>query len=1092
MKKIILEKPKISLVYNKNKTLNLASIVKPSSETPKDENAPKSELPRIILDRVAIVEGIINYEDYTQKSKFDFSFHDIGFELRDIDTNDFNTSSANLRFYSTLGDGGFVDLKSEVLGFKPLIVQGSLDFEASKLYTQWRYLKDSLNLEVADGKIAFSTKYYVNLDDLNATTIDNLTLSLEGLRVKPKNAYKDVLNLDSLRVEDVTIKPMLQDVHVKNIALESLHIKAKRDLKGQIDWLEYIKSSSETVDENITISDENPVSEPWHVKVDDIALQKIKVDFYDRGVVPSVDTSVNELNLYLQNVTLAGEEPLLYQINMKLNDKLSCSSSGDIIHKELALNSYSKCSGLNLVHYRPYIDEAAKKALKVYDLNLKSAEVAFDANVSLSDEKEQIVVDVSEANLNLANFVLNKKSTKENLLNFSSFDVNSVSLNTKTKDVLVEKVALKGLDIRTKRLKDATLNVQDLVVPYSKKSVKKIKTKKEDEYKILLKHFALKSAKISFDDRVLIPSVKSKIDKIDFNAYNINSKEKSWLNYDFSLRVNGSGYTKAKGNLRHTPLKQKGSFELQRVSLRELTPYIQQSAFVAVDDGYLSLKSKINYAPSKKSPDLRVGGSLKLEEFFLSDSRDKTPLLSFSEVGLKSFTFEMFPNRLFIKEIDINSFYVNAVIDENKTMNLASLTKPTKEDEIVKKEDDNSSETAEKFPIKIMKLNVALGSANFADNSLPIKFQTNIHDLNGVVYAISNEEGETSFIDIVGEVDKYGSTKLKGSINSGNPKAYTDLDFSFRNLELNSVSGYSASFAGHEIDAGKLYLNLGYDIIDSELVGKNSIIIKNIELGKEFEDENITSLPLGFVIALLEDSDGIIDIDMPVEGNVDEPDFKYGALVWKTFGNLILKAVTSPFKFLGSMMGVDGEELEYVDFESGLANILPPEKEKLDIIAKMMIKRPKISLLLGGRYDEISDKKALQKEKLITLVVQKSGIKNREKHKSAMTTELLEEIYEELRDDKKIQKIRKKLKKEYKKEELERAYFSLLIKECINIQPLTIDELKTLGATRAAKLKSYLVEVKAVESSRVSVSEVVAVDEHDEKWVKTKLKVNVK
>ncbi|MEA3330562.1 MAG: DUF748 domain-containing protein, partial [Campylobacterota bacterium] len=636
LKNFILEKPEISLVYNRDKTLNLASIIKSDSQKPKDEKTQESKVPRIILDRVAIIEGIINYEDYTQKSKFDFSFHDIGFELKDIDTNDFNTSSANLRFYSSLGDGGFVDLRSEVLGFKPLIVKGSLDFEASKLYTQWRYLQDSLNLEVADGKIAFSTNYYVNLDDLNSTVIDELTLSLAGLRVKPKHGYKDVLNLDSLRAEGVTIKPMLQDLHVENISLDVLHLKAKRDSKGQIDWLEYIKSSSEAVDENITMAEKESISEPWLVEIDDIALQKIKVDFYDKGVTPSVDTSVNEFNLYLQNITLAGEKPLLYQMNMRINDRLNCSSSGDIVHKELRVNTYSKCSGLDLVHYRPYIDTAAKKALKVYDLNLKSAKAAFDVNASLSKEKEQIVVAVSEANLNLTNFALNKKSTKENLLNFSSFDLNSVTLNTKTKDVLVEKVSLNGLDIMGKRLKDGTINMQNLVVPHAKKSVKKTKTKKEDEYRVLLKHFALNLAKVTFDDRVLSPSVKSKIDKFNFNAYNIDSKEKSWLNYDFRLRVNGLGHVKSKGKLRHTPLKQKGAFELQRVTLKELTPYIKQSAFVSVDDGYLSLKSKTEYALSKNSPDLKVDGSLKLEEFFLSDSRDKTPLLSFSEVGLKS------------------------------------------------------------------------------------------------------------------------------------------------------------------------------------------------------------------------------------------------------------------------------------------------------------------------------------------------------------------------------------------------------------------------------------------------------------------------
>ncbi|RLA75456.1 MAG: hypothetical protein DRG78_20615, partial [Epsilonproteobacteria bacterium] len=229
VKNLTLEKPKLNVVYNKDKTINLLNILKESKEVAKVDSNETTQMPRIILDSLKVVEGYVSYEDYTLQSKFDFSFGDIGFELKDIDTNDFNTSSAELRFYSHLGDGGFVDFKSKIEGFKPFVVNGSLDFEASKLYSQWKYMQDSLNLEVADGKISFHTDYHFNLDDLNATTINNLNVSLDKLRVKPKSKYKDVLNLGSLYVHNATIKPMVRSVHIEKIGLDSLNIKAKRD-----------------------------------------------------------------------------------------------------------------------------------------------------------------------------------------------------------------------------------------------------------------------------------------------------------------------------------------------------------------------------------------------------------------------------------------------------------------------------------------------------------------------------------------------------------------------------------------------------------------------------------------------------------------------------------------------------------------------------------------------------------------------------------------------------------------------------------------------------------------------------------------------
>ena len=243
VKRIALEEPNISLIYKKDKSINLASILKPKEEEVKVENTTEFEMPRVLLDSVAIINGKINYEDYTHKTPFEFSFGRIGFELRDIDTKDFDSSDATIRFHTALGDGGFFDIKSEVLGFKPFKVRGSVEFEASKLYTQWKYMQDALNLEVADGKVAFWAQYYFDLDNLEATTIDNISASIDKLRIKPKNKYKDVLNLDHFLVSDVSVKPMLQDVHIKKIALDSLHVKVKRNKAKEIDWLEYIKTN---------------------------------------------------------------------------------------------------------------------------------------------------------------------------------------------------------------------------------------------------------------------------------------------------------------------------------------------------------------------------------------------------------------------------------------------------------------------------------------------------------------------------------------------------------------------------------------------------------------------------------------------------------------------------------------------------------------------------------------------------------------------------------------------------------------------------------------------------------------------------------
>ncbi|MDD2449123.1 MAG: DUF748 domain-containing protein [Sulfurimonas sp.] len=1096
VKSLLLQRPKISLVYAKDRTINLASIVKKGEEQEEKESG-EGFIPRIILGKVSIASGCLDYEDYTNETPFEFSFENIGFNLENIDTKNLRTSDANIRFYTSLGDGGFLDIKSELLSIKPFEIKGSVEFEASKLYSQWKYFQDHLNLEVADGKVAFSAQYYFNLDDLNATSIDELMIYVDKLRLKPKSKYQDILNLEHFLLSGVTIKPMLQDIRIKNLALESLHLKVQREKDGEFDWSEYVKTSfaSSASDEEAQTKDAKE-TKPWNALVDEIALEQIKIDFMDEKV--SVETKLNDLNLYVKNLSLAGVDALTYKLDLQLNEEFVCHSSGEIKHNILDIKSQMKCSALDIVKFKPYIDEAANDALSIYDLDLKSAIFGFDANLSLVSRDDEMQVNLNDTNLNLSNFSLHKKSTDEKLLEFDNFGVLALEFNGQTKEIDIKKTKLDGLNIFALMHKDASLNLENLVEVKASKEDAKPEIKEDSNatnFRVKLGHFALSDARVSFKDESLEPTLKTELSRININAYDIDSKENSWLKYDVSASLNKGGNLSSKGELRHTPLKQKSDLKLNKISLGEFSPYLQKITYLELKEGYLNLDSKVEYEKSDDKPDLRVTGILGVEEFFLNDLRDNSTLLSFTKMQLAPFEYEMKPDRVYVSELNLDGFYVKAIINREKILNFAGLVRQSEEEkqqevEMPSVEDKKHSDEA-KFDFKIMKLNIASGSAKFEDLSLPLEFKTDIHDLNGVVYAISNQDREISYVDVAGEVDKYGSTKLSGSVDSSNPKNYLDLDFNFRNLELNALSGYSANFAGYKIEEGKLFLELDYKIVDSNLLGKNSIIIKKIKLGQKIEDENITVLPLGFAIALLEDSEGVIDIDMPVEGDVDAPDFKYGAMVLKTFTNLIVKAVASPFKFLGSMMGLDGEKLEYIEFEAGLATLLPPEREKLDSILKIMIKRPKIALKITPQYDKSQDAFLLKREKLLLALMKKSGAKSKKEQLNSLNIDLLKDIYEELNPKIKLSEIETKLKKSYSGDIFTREYLITLVKETTNLQELTQPELDKLALARGEAIREYLVENRALPSSRLIIEKTKKVDKSQKGWVRLKMDIEV-
>ncbi len=119
-------------------------------------------------------------------------------------------------------------------------------------------------------------------------------------------------------------------------------------------------------------------------------------------------------------------------------------------------------------------------------------------------------------------------------------------------------------------------------------------------------------------------------------------------------------------------------------------------------------------------------------------------------------------------------------------------------------------------------------------------------------------------------------------------------------------------------------------------------------------------LPLGLAVALLKDADGKIDIDLPVRGNVDDPEFSYGGVIWSALGNLLTKIILSPFTALGSLLGIEADELEYFDFLDGRSDLTPPEMEKAGKLAEALALRPELQLTIAGVSDAIADGLALR------------------------------------------------------------------------------------------------------------------------------------
>ena len=192
------------------------------------------------------------------------------------------------------------------------------------------------------------------------------------------------------------------------------------------------------------------------------------------------------------------------------------------------------------------------------------------------------------------------------------------------------------------------------------------------------------------------------------------------------------------------------------------------------------------------------------------------------------------------------------------------------------------------------------------------------------------------------------------------PIRHTDVTVEFRNLLMPKLSPYTVQFAGREIDQGKLDLGLVYAIDEGKLHGENDVVLSDLVLGEKVDHPDAASLPLGLAVSLLKDADGVIKIDLPVEGDINDPEFKIGGVVWQAITGLITKIVSAPFRFLGNLIGVDSEDFGQFEFLAGRADLTPPELEKIVQMEKALQQRPELTIEISGVADRVIDVPALK------------------------------------------------------------------------------------------------------------------------------------
>ena len=546
-------------------------------------------------------------------------------------------------------------------------------------------------------------------------------------------------------------------------------------------------------------------------------------------------------------------------------------------------------------------------------------------------------------------------------------------------EVRLGALTLGGLVADVERNRQGVINLQQLFAKSSANPAVKPAAAESDApgWQLRYPTVTLENGRLNWLDQTLPRPLRATLSELSVSAA---PQDSGALLLDVDSRLE-SGRLAAKLTLQPDSTTLGGKIKADAVPLVPFAPYALTGTVLKLASGTLSANLDVDVG----SKGWKVGGQSALNRFSLLEPNNRQPLLAWRQLALNGLTASSgTPLKVQLRDVRLTDPVARLILNEKRQLNVsnllagkpaaaspapASAAPPATTPAPAKVEVKAKKPAATGAPqVDVRTVHVSGGDIEFADFGMKPNFATRIHNLRGSVQGLSSQPGRRGTVTLDGDVDQYGDVRVRGVLAPQAVADDTDITLTFRNIPLHSLNPYSTNLAGWNINDGRLSVDLHYLLNKRQLKAENRVVIDSIKLGDEVNQPGVTSLPLRLAVALLEDSNGRIDLDLPVTGNLDDPQFSYGRIVWKAIVNVVTKVVTAPFRALGALMG--GEGFDEVRFVAGEANVAPPEREKLDKLAAVLVKRPRMTLVLAGTYDPTVETRELARARIDRAILQ--------------------------------------------------------------------------------------------------------------------------
>ena len=868
---------------------------------------------------------------------------------------------------------------------------------------------------------------------------------------------------------DLTIidsKPVELDFHLARISIREPRFLLRRSNNGDILPLVLLQKNTKAEQ-----TDQQPQDSDLNLKlvVDEISLNSGSIRFDDQGTAVPFETTLNPVEIKVKGLSTLENAETSYEISMLTEAAESIAMTGTLSLNPLVAQLHAALQDLKIPRFSPYYSEIITPQVVAGDLDLT-------ADVSYTQNENRKSLNADNITAEFDSIAVNDKDNAK-LFTLSSLSIRETSLNLDEREVIVGDFSANSGELHLVRQKDGLVLLKELFRPREaqKEKTAEEKTDSSSPWIAALRKGTIDQFRIVLLDYIPAEPTTVVIDNLGLTVENISTAENTKGKLALDLRIDKKGIFSLRGGVEIEPLSASLDVALEKLPVKTLQPYFADRVNMVIGDGAISVDGQLTVSQDKKKGmSTLFRGKGTIEKFVSFDSLVGDEFLKWKALRFDGIEYDSSRFALRIKEIDWQDFYNKVVFFDDGTLNLQTIVKDTGEPDAAvpqKSEPEKPTEQQQSLLVEINAVKLENGKFDFLDRKITPHYAASLSGLTGTITGLSSRAGVIAEADISGKLDQQAPLYISGRLNPLSEELFADITIDFKNIELSPTTPYTGKYIGYTVAKGKLSLELNYLVEARKITGKNKAFLDQFTLGKTVESPDSLNLPVNLAIALLKNRNGEITLNVPVQGDLDDPEFSIGAIVFKAIVNLIAKAATSPFALLSALIPEE-EELQYVDFTSGSSLIEEKYHAGLGVVAKALYERPALKMDIRGNVDLQQEKEVLHNLRFEKLLKNEKYKKlSRKKDETISLDDIiiekeefetyLKEAYKEANFDKpkNILGLAKKLPPE----EMEKLLRDNII--------ITEDDLRLLAIQRANAVKSFLVDAGPVEPERLFVIE---------------------